>query len=248
MLNCCTINWVHQWPNDALNFVSKRFLERGVFEPEDPELEKCVELCEYFHNSTIELSKSVRKKYSLYNYVTPASYLELNSLFKSLLIENRKKVMETKKMYEVSLEKLKGAEGQVTVMQEEMAAVQPSLSEISGEVDKYMTLVEKEQSEVSELEKIVKTEDANAADKKKIVDQLAADLDAEFGEVNSVLETALDSVASLSQSELAVARGVKMPSMALRLNLEAICIIKVGLSHGGTRVSMLWGYWAGFGC
>ena len=42
------------------------------------ELYGCVELCEYFHNSTIELSKVVRRKYKLYNYVTPASYLELN--------------------------------------------------------------------------------------------------------------------------------------------------------------------------
>ena len=42
------------------------------------ELAGCVELCEYFHNSTIELSQVVRRKYKLYNYVTPASYLELN--------------------------------------------------------------------------------------------------------------------------------------------------------------------------
>ena len=42
------------------------------------ELAGCVELCEYFHNSTIELSAVVRRKYKLYNYVTPASYLELN--------------------------------------------------------------------------------------------------------------------------------------------------------------------------
>ena len=59
-------------------------------------------------------------------------------------------------MYQVSLEKLKGAESQVTVMQAEMSALQPQLGVASKEVDSSMTFVEKEQTEVAELEKIVK--------------------------------------------------------------------------------------------
>ena len=26
LMSCCTINWFHEWPDDALNFVSNRFL------------------------------------------------------------------------------------------------------------------------------------------------------------------------------------------------------------------------------
>ncbi len=37
-------------------------------------------------------------------------------------------------MYSVSLDKLKGAEGQVNVMQDEMAAIQPNLQEASQQV------------------------------------------------------------------------------------------------------------------
>ena len=98
----------------------------------------------------------MRWKYKLYNYVTPASYLELNTLFKKLLIEQREKAKKTKSMYQVSLEKLKGAESQVTVMQAEMSALQPKLTVASKEVDSSMTFVEKKQTEVAELEKIVK--------------------------------------------------------------------------------------------
>ena len=95
LLNCCTINWVHQWPDDALNFVSNKFLgdvdfgkEGGAGDDDDDELqddqnveammgivgggssssnrakeeerEACIQLCEYFHNSTIALSKASR--------------------------------------------------------------------------------------------------------------------------------------------------------------------------------------------
>ena len=174
LLDCCTLNWVHQWPDDALNFVSNKFLrgvefgagggddeeegeeegqiagmeevmQKGVGYPSEDhsiraarrgekEKQACIQLCEYFHNSTIELSKEVRRKHNLFNYVTPASFLELNSLFKSLLLEHRRRVTQTMRMYEVSLQKLRGAEGQVTVMQEEMAAIQPNLAEASQQV------------------------------------------------------------------------------------------------------------------
>jgi len=65
------------------------------------ELEGCVEMFEHFHNSTISLSKVVRQKYKMYNYVTPASYLELNSIFKKLLQDKRTSVEKMRKMYQV---------------------------------------------------------------------------------------------------------------------------------------------------
>lgn len=224
LLNCCTINWVHQWPDDALNFVSNKFLRNIEFK--EGELPRCIELCEYFHNSTIRLSKQVRIKHNLFNYVTPASYLELNSLFKSLLLEHRKKVEETKRMYEVSLDKLRGAEGQVTVMQEEMAAIQPNLVQASKEVDSCMAMVDKEQVEVVELEKTVKAEDALVNEKKKLVETVSNECEAEFTEVNGVLESALDTLAGVTPSEIAAVRAVKTPSLSLRLNLEAILLYK----------------------
>ncbi len=166
----------------------------------------CIQLCEYFHNSTIWLSKEVRGKHNLFNYVTPASFLELNSLFKSLLLEHRGRVAETMRMYGASLEKLRGAEGQVTVMQEEMAAVQPNLAEASQQVDAFMAAVDREQGEVSELEKVVKAEDAAAAEKKKAAEAVSNDLEGEFAEVNAAIEGALDQLAALSQAELAAVR------------------------------------------
>ena len=55
IMSCCTINWLHQWPDTALNFVSMKFL--GDVKFRKGELAGCVELCEFFHNSTIELSR-----------------------------------------------------------------------------------------------------------------------------------------------------------------------------------------------
>ena len=74
---------------------------------------------------------------------------------------------------------------QVTVMQEEMAAVQPKLAEASKEVDSSMVLVEKEQSEVADLEKVVKSEDGLVNEKKKLAEQIRSDCDGELAEVSA---------------------------------------------------------------
>ena len=49
-----------------------------------------------------------------HNYVTPTSYLELISSFKTLLGKKRGEIVKTKKRYEVGLEKLAFAASQVS--------------------------------------------------------------------------------------------------------------------------------------
>ena len=246
LLNRCTINWVHQWPDDALNFVSKKFLHSLDLKDDNTFL-GCIELCEHFHNSTIELSKSVLNRHNIYNYVTPASYLELNCLFKQLLIQHRQQIEEKRQMYEVSLEKLKGAESQVVIMQAEIEALQPNLQKASQEVDQSMVIVEKELAEVNEMEKTLKLEEIQVMEKKKTVENITKELEAEFTEVNGILETSIDSLSSLTQSELNAARSVKSPSLCLKLNLEVICLMK-GIkpdkapeTSGGKMAEDFWG-------
>jgi len=48
-----------------------------------------------------------------HNYVTPTSYLELISTFKTLLGKKRSEVHKLKRRYEVGLEKLNSAASQV---------------------------------------------------------------------------------------------------------------------------------------
>ena len=51
-----------------------------------------------------------------HNYVTPTSYLELISSFKSLLGNKRGEVLKLKQRYETGLEKLKFAASQVNAI------------------------------------------------------------------------------------------------------------------------------------
>ena len=75
------------WPEDALEAVASRSFEEIDLSPED--LKGCIDSCKYFHVSTKNLSDKFLKTLDRHNYVTPTSYLELISTFKSLLDKQR---------------------------------------------------------------------------------------------------------------------------------------------------------------
>ena len=91
--------------------VAYRFLEE--VELTDLERSAAIPLCKHFHQSTRELSEQFANELGRHNYVTPTSYLELISSFKSVLANKRGNVLKMKKRYEVGLEKLKFAASQV---------------------------------------------------------------------------------------------------------------------------------------
>lgn len=87
LVNCCTIDWFQSWPNDALTIVAQRFLDD--VEMVDSIKEGCVEMCKEFHQSTRSLSEKFLAILQRHNYVTPTSYLELISTYKTLLSRKR---------------------------------------------------------------------------------------------------------------------------------------------------------------
>ena len=82
------IVWNFQsWPEDALQAVATRFLDE--VELPDNIRHGCIDICKEFHTSTWELSERFLLELERHNYVTPTSYLELISTFKSLLDKKR---------------------------------------------------------------------------------------------------------------------------------------------------------------
>uniref|UniRef100_A0A3P8WKL1 Dynein axonemal heavy chain 7 n=1 Tax=Cynoglossus semilaevis TaxID=244447 RepID=A0A3P8WKL1_CYNSE len=240
LINCCTINWFQTWPEDALQAVACRFLDD--VEMTDDSRKGCIDMCKNFHTSTIELSTRFLADLRRHNYVTPTSYLELICTFKAL------EVMKLKHRYEVGLEKLESAASQVANMQVELEALQPQLMVASREVDEMMLVIEHESVEVAETEKVVKTDEAVANRQATAAKAIKDECDADLAEAMPVLESALAALNTLTTQDITVVKSMKSPPPAVKLVMEAICILK-GLkpdrvpdpSGSGKKVEDFWG-------
>lgn len=93
LINCSTIDWFTEWPEEALINVGKGQLvddeqELGL-EGKIPQL---VEMFKNIHKSVEKNSVNYKQELSRYNYVTPTSYLELLTMYKQILGSKRKEV------------------------------------------------------------------------------------------------------------------------------------------------------------
>ena len=164
IINCCTIDWFQKWPADALAAVAGKFLAEMDLDP--PTRTKLIGICQSIHTRIREASEEFQADLGRFNYVTPTSYLELITAFRSLLDVKRASNTKMKNRYLVGLEKLQSSAEQVAGMQAQLQALQPQLVKKVAQTEALMEKISVEKRTVVEPKAaIVKSEEANAQQK-----------------------------------------------------------------------------------
>ncbi|XP_035537407.1 dynein heavy chain 3, axonemal [Morone saxatilis] len=246
LINCCTIDWFHAWPKDALEMVAYKFLEDVEMES-DIRLE-VVEMCKTFQTSVRDMSQKYLSRLRRHNYVTPTSYLELILTFKALLNSKRNEVDTARNRYIVGLQKLEFAASQVSVMQEELTALQPELIQTSAETDKMMVNIEGETVEVDAKKELVSADEKVANEAAAAAQAIKDECEGDLAEAMPALEAALSALDTLKPSDITVVKSMQNPPGLVKLVMESICIMK-GIkperkpdpSGSGKMVEDFWG-------
>ncbi|XP_056325895.1 dynein heavy chain 9, axonemal [Danio aesculapii] len=111
IVNCTAINWFHEWPQEALESVSLRFLQD--LEHIQPELKEPVsKFMAYVHVSVNKTSREYLLNERRYNYTTPKSFLEQIKLYGSLLALKKRDLQSKMERLENGLEKLNSTTAQ----------------------------------------------------------------------------------------------------------------------------------------
>ncbi|XP_014014461.1 dynein axonemal heavy chain 3 [Salmo salar] len=224
LINCCTIDWFQAWPKDALEMVANKFLED--VELEDNVRLHVVEMCKTFQESVGGLSERYFSQLRRHNYVTPTSYLELILTYKVLLNSKRSEVDTQRNRYIVGLEKLYFAASQVSIMQEELTALQPELIQTSAETDKMMVNIEKETVVVDAKKELVLADEKVANDAAAAAKAIKDECEGDLAEAMPALEAALSALDTLKPSDITVVKSMSNPPGLVKLVMESICIMK----------------------
>lgn len=224
LINCCTIDWFQAWPEDALEMVANKFLEE--VDMADDVRKECVFMCKFFHESVRDLSESFYQSLRRKNYVTPTSYLELIMTFKTLLDIKRQEIMTLKQRYVTGLEKLDFASSQVSVMQQELSDLQPELIKTSAETEKLMVKIEQDTVEVEAKKEVVAADEAVASEAAAVAKGIKDECESDLAEAMPALEAAMQALNTLKPSDISMVKTMKNPPSAVKLVMEAVCIMK----------------------
>lgn len=121
LVNCTSIDWFHEWPQEALRSVSLRFL--NDIDEVPVELKESVsEFMSFVHTSVNNMSNAYLQNDRRYNYTTPKSFLEQIKLYENLLKVKKVELLAKMERLENGLQKLQSTAAQVDDLKLKLAA------------------------------------------------------------------------------------------------------------------------------
>ncbi|KXZ54227.1 hypothetical protein GPECTOR_5g319 [Gonium pectorale] len=248
LVNCCTIDWFREWPEEALRSVATSFYAEVDFGDDSGKIMRgVVNCCVGVHQSVERKSKKFYDELRRYNYVTPTSYLELLTTFTRLLGDKRNEISEKRRRLEVGLQKLLHTASQVEVMQRELQDLQPVLAATAREVEDMMVVITNDKKEADETKKMVEQQEKDANEQAARAKQIAEDAQRDLDEALPALERALESLKNLSRNDIVEVKSLQNPPSGVRTVMEATCImfdekptIKNDPNNVGKKISDYW--------
>ncbi|XP_010633543.1 dynein heavy chain 6, axonemal [Fukomys damarensis] len=224
LVNCCTIDWFVQWPKEALLSVSKTFF--SAVEAGSEELkEKLSLMCVSVHLSVSQMADryyaELRRRY----YTTPTSYLELISLYLSMLTEKRKQLVSARDRVKNGLTKLLETNILVDKMKLDLSALEPVLLIKSQDVEALMEKLAVDQESADQVRNVVQEEEAIAKVKAEETQAIADDAQRDLEEALPALEAANKALDSLDKADISEIRVFTKPPDLVMTVMEAISIL-----------------------
>lgn len=233
LVNCCTIDWFSQWPQDALQSVAEHFLNDTQLTSDEQQLEEdasklrqsVLEMCITFHQNVQNLSKRLYNELGRVYHITPTSYLELITTFKNIMATKKNSVVGTKRRYDQGLEKLYQAESEVGNMKKQLEDLQPQLTKKAKETEEMLEVIESERKQANEKRDAVHQDEKEASDKAASAKEIRDDCQHDLDKAQPVLDNAERELNTLSKEELRELKAMKNPPDGVKLVMEAVCLM-----------------------
>ncbi|RNF10243.1 dynein heavy chain 7, axonemal isoform X1 [Trypanosoma conorhini] len=227
LVNCSTIDWFREWPEDGLRSVAARFLSR--VELTDHERSAAEDMFVAYQQQVRDLGKTYLAEVRQHTYVAPTSYLDLLSTFARLLEEKRTELTAMMHRYAGGLTQLKKTEDQVEVMQQELARMRPQLAKKQAETDALIKEVELESKLAEEQRAVVAIDEAAANEQAAAAKEIKDASQKKVDEAQPLVEQAQRAVLDLDPKALQEIKALKTPPQGVKYVIEVLCTLLGGV-------------------
>ncbi|CEL99773.1 unnamed protein product [Vitrella brassicaformis CCMP3155] len=223
LVNCCTIDWFHPWPEDALKSVATRFLAN--LQVDEPIKHGLIDMCKTVHMSVIETSHVFLERLRRHVYVTPKSYLDLISLYLKMLEEKTEQLSTQRNRLAVGVTKLEETNKEVANLKTELTALEPVLKQKKQEAEELLVVVTEDQKN-ADIEKAKVDEEAKIVGAQaEEVAALQADAQKDLDVAMPALNAALAALDSLDKKDITEIKSFAKPPPLVMMTMEAVNIL-----------------------
>ncbi|XP_075759566.1 dynein axonemal heavy chain 9 isoform X2 [Pelodiscus sinensis] len=224
LVNCTAIDWFHEWPREALESVSLRFLQESE-SIELPVKDSISKFMAYVHTSVNEMSRSYLSNERRYNYTTPKSFLEHIKLYQTLLFKKSKELTAKMERLENGLQKLSSTSAQVDGLKAKLAAQEVELKQKSEDADKLIQVVGVETEKVSTEKAVADEEEQKVAQITQEVKQKQQDCEEDLAKAEPALAAAQAALNTLNKNNLTELKSFGSPPSAVSNVTAAVMVL-----------------------
>ncbi|XP_069504355.1 dynein axonemal heavy chain 11 [Ambystoma mexicanum] len=223
LVNCTSIDLFHEWPQEALQSVSRRFIEET--EGIEPQLQESISLfMAYVHTSVNLISVKYLQNERRYNYTTPKSFLEQITLYKSLLGRKRKE-LSLKMLHLVNgIQKLQTTASQVENLKAKLASQEAELQQRNQDAEALITKIGRQTEKVSQEKSTADAEERKVAAIQEEVAQKQKDCEDDLVKAEPALVAATAALNTLNRVNLIELKTFPNPPVAV-INVTAAVMI-----------------------
>ncbi|XP_026133128.1 dynein axonemal heavy chain 9 [Carassius auratus] len=224
VVNCTAIDWFHEWPQEALESVSLRFLQD--VEHVQPEVKDSVsKFMAYVHISVNKTSKDYLANERRYNYTTPKSFLEQIKLYGNLLALKKKDLTSKMERLENGLEKLNSTTAQVDDLKAKLAAQEVELKLKNESADKLIQVVGVETEKVAREKAVADEEEQKVACIAEEVTRTQRDCEEDLAKAEPALIAAQEALNTLNKNNLTELKSFGSPVAAVTNVTAAVMVL-----------------------
>ncbi|KAJ1562004.1 Dynein heavy chain 2, axonemal, partial [Cladochytrium tenue] len=225
LINCTTIDWFSEWPEDALNEVAYRYLE-SVDLGSDAAKKAVSQMFVYVHTTVSELSVRMAQELKRHNYVTPTNYLELVSGYRETLQAKRGEVGAAAAKLKNGLSKLDDTRRSVEQISVELEAAKKQVAQYQKQCEDYLVIIVQQKREADEQAKSVSAKAEKLGVEEEEVRAVADAAQADLDQAMPALMAAVKALEGINKKDLNEIRSYGKPPPLVEKVMEAVMILK----------------------
>jgi len=228
LINCCTIDWYHAWPADALQSVALRKYEEEEEKSKlgiSSYLEQLSKISVEIHTSVHEASESFFQELRRRNYTTPTSYLELTKAYIQLMKQEKLRLPAIIKRYKRGLERMAATNKMVDTIKEELIRLAPEIDKREKETEKLVVEIEEKTKIAQEKEKVCIAEAQEAEVVVKEVEEIKKQCDEDLERAMPIYRAAQRALNTLDEGDIKEMKSYAKPAEAIVTLMKCVCML-----------------------
>lgn len=224
LVNCSTLDWFTEWPEEALREVAEGDMGEADFSLGD-QMQNCVEMFVHMHQTVEVKSKQFLDELRRYNYVTPTSYLELLTVYKTVFTGKQKEITYLKERLNKGLKVLADASVEIDKLKDMLDKKQPELEKTKAEVAETKEALAADKADADEERAVVAEQEAKATEQEAEANALKEAAEAELNKAAPLLEEATRVLKELKLDDFYILGSFNSPATTIVIGMELSCIM-----------------------